>query len=214
VSGCASARHGDSRMSGTIPRSSYNNQGHYSMTSSVFLPRWSVRFALAISLAVILVGCATVPGQYVRMAEPGATLTALTAHPENYREKVVLLGGAIVEEEENAQYLWLRVRNRPLDKEYVPRLPMDNDSAEAGHYWVMMPRQQIPREYRHWARMTVVGRVTGTQRLANEPVLSLLYVRGWGTSAAHDAVWEDSSDPNYVPSVPAGVGGEFSGGGP
>ena len=80
---------------------------------------------------------------------------------------------------------------------------------EACHYWVIMPKQQIPREYRHWAHMTVVGRVTGTQRLVTEAVLLLLYVRDRGTSLVHDAVWEDSFDPNYVPSVPAGVGREF-----
>jgi len=59
--------------------------------------------------------------------------------------------------------------------------------------------------------MTVVGQVTGSQRSATEPVLSLLYVRGWGTNQAHNSVWEKSSDPNYVPSVPAGLGGEFKG---
>lgn len=181
------------------------------MTSYALLQRWSACFALAISLIVVLLGCATVPGQYVQMAEPGATLTALTAHPENYRGKVVLLGGTIVDEEESAQYLWLRVKNRPLDQDYVPHRPMDTGGPEAGHYWVMMPKQQIPREYRHWTRMTVVGRVTGRQRLATEPVLSLLYMRGWGASRVHDAVWSDSSDPNYVPSVPAGIGGEFKG---
>lgn len=181
------------------------------MTPYALLQCWSARVVLAISLAVVLVGCATVPRQYVQMAEPGATLTSLTTHPENYLGKVVLLGGAIVEEEENAPYLWLRVKNRPLDQDYVPHRPVDTGGPEAGHYWVMLPKQQIPREYRHWARMTVVGRVTGTQRLGTEPVLSLLYVRGWGTSRVHDAVWEDSSDPNYVPSVPVGVGGEFGG---
>ena len=57
--------------------------------------------------------------------------------------------------------------------------------------------------------MTVVGRVTGTQRLTTEVVLSLLYVRGWRTSLVHDAIWEDSFDPHYVHSVPAGAGREF-----
>ena len=55
----------------------------------------------------------TLPRQYVQMAEPGATLTELIAHPENYRGKVMLLGSTIVDEEENKQYLWLRVKNRP-----------------------------------------------------------------------------------------------------
>lgn len=94
------------------------------MTSYSPLQRWSARFALAISLTVVLLGCATVPRQYVQMAEPGATLIALIARPENYRGKVVLLGGTIVDEEESAQYLWLRVKNRPLDQDYVPHRPV------------------------------------------------------------------------------------------
>ena len=62
------------------------------MTISALLQRWSARFALVISLTVVLVGCSTVPRQYVKMAEPGVTLTELIAHPDNYRGKVVLLG--------------------------------------------------------------------------------------------------------------------------
>ena len=175
-----------------------------------FLQRWAVHFALAISLTIGLLGCAAVPRQYVTMAEPDATLTALTAYPEKYRGKVVMMGGTIVEEAQHAQYLLLRVKNRPLDEDYVPHRPVDMSGPEAGHYWVMIPNQRIPPAYQQWARMTVVGRVTGTQRLATEPVLLLLYVRGWGISSVHDAVWEDSTDPNYIPSVPAGIGGEFS----
>ena len=192
-------------MSGTPP-----NEGHHAMNLYVFLQRWSAPVALAICLTAALLGCAAVPRQYVTMAEPDATLTALTAYPEKYRGKVVMMGGTIVEAAQNSQYLLLRVKNRPLDEDYVPHRPVDMSGPEAGHYWVMIPNQRIPPTYQQWARMTVVGRVTGTQRLANEPVLSLLYVRGWGISSVHDAVWEDSTDPNYIPSVPAGIGGEFS----
>ena len=182
------------------------------MTISALLQRWSARFARVISLTVVLVGCSTVPRQYVKMAEPGVTLTELIAHPDNYRGKVVLLGGTIADEEATEEYLWLYMKNRPLDQDYVPHRPVDMDGDEAGYYWVMIPKKQTPRAYRDWGRMTVVGQVTGTQRSATEPVLSLLYVRGWGTNQAHHSVWEKSSDPNYVPSVPAGLGGEFKGG--
>jgi starvation-inducible outer membrane lipoprotein len=54
---------------------------------------------MAISMTIFLRGCANVPRQYVRMAEPCTTLIALTAHPEMYRGKVVRLGGATIEEE-------------------------------------------------------------------------------------------------------------------
>ena len=181
------------------------------MIPSTLFQRWPSHVALAISLTAMLVGCSTVPRHYVRMAEPGVTLTELIAHPDNYRGKVVLLGGTIVDEEESGPYLWLYVKNRPLDQDYIPHRPADEDGPEAGYYWVMIPTKQIPHSYRQWGRMTVVGQVTGTQRTATEPVLSLLYVRGWGTNQAHHSVWEKSTDPNYVPSTPAGLGGEYKG---
>lgn len=174
------------------------------MTSYVWLQRWMACFVLAVSMTVWLGGCSAVPRRYVWMAEPGVTLTALTAHPESYVGKVVLLGGTIIEEEENEQYLLLRLKNRPLDQDYMPHRPIDSGGPEAGSYWVMVPKQHSPSNYRNWARTTVAGRVTGTQRFETEPVLVLLYIRGWGTSTHHDGVWE-TIDPNYVPSVPAGI---------
>jgi starvation-inducible outer membrane lipoprotein len=189
-------------MSGTTLRTQ-PNQGHHVMTPYAWLQRWSACFTMAITMTVVLSGCANVPRHYVRMAEPGTTLTALTAHPEMYHGKVVLLGGTILEEEENEQDLWLHVINRPLDQDYIPHRPTDMDGPEAGFYWVVVAKQQLPPQYRQWARMTVVGRVTGTQRY-KEPVLSLLYVRGWGMSSAHHGVWENI-DPTYSPSVPGGL---------
>jgi len=174
------------------------------MTPNAWLQRWSVCFTMAITMTVVLCGCANVPRHYVRMAEPGTTLTALTAHPEMYRGKVVLLGGTIIEEEENEQDLWLHVINRPLDQDYIPHGPADINGPEAGSYWVVATKQQFPRQYRQWARMTVVGRVTGTQRYGTEPVLALLYVRGWGLSSAHHGVWENIN-PNYLPSTPGSI---------
>ena len=89
-------------------------------------------------------GCATVPRQYVQMAEPGVTLTMLTSQPEHYGGKMVPLKGTIVDKEVGAQYLWLRVKNRPLDQDYIPHRPLGTGGPEAGHYWVIMPEQQIP----------------------------------------------------------------------
>jgi starvation-inducible outer membrane lipoprotein len=183
------------------------------MTPYARLQRWSACLTMAITMAVVLWGCASeplanmrlvnVPRHYVRMAEPGTTLTALTAHPEMYRGKVVLLGGMIFEEAETEQYLWLHVSNRPLDQDYIPHRPATMDGPEAGSYWVVVTKQQFPRQYREWARMTVVGQVSGTQ-VSAEPVLSLLYARGWGLSSANHGVWENVN-PGNTPSIPGGI---------
>ena len=176
-------------MSGTTLRTQLN-QGHHVMTPYGWLQRWSGCLTMAITMTVVLSGCANVPRHYVRMAEPGTTLTALTAHPEMYRGKVVLLGGTIIEEE--------------LDQDYKPHRPADMNGPEAGSYWVVVAKQQLPSLYRQWARITVVGQVTGTQRFKTEPVLSLLYVRGWGINEAHHGVWENVN-PNYIFSTPGGI---------
>jgi hypothetical protein len=68
---------------------------------------------------------------------------------------------------------------------------------------VTVAKRQLPPKFRDWGRVTVVGRVTGSQRLQTEPVLTLLYMRGWATSGNH-GVWENIN-PNYVPSVPGGI---------
>jgi hypothetical protein len=37
----------------------------------------------------------------------------------------------------------------------------------------------------------------------------MVYVRGRGMQSAHDGVWEDLVDANYLPSTPAGAIGEL-----
>ena len=161
-----------------------------------------------LALLVILAGCQALPAKYVRQAEPGVTLTALTASPKQYRDKVVILGGVLVKEGEKDGQLWLRLKNRPLDSQYHPHRPVSLDGPEAGHFWVTASsRQHLPSQYPQWARMTVVGRVIGTTN--EEPVLLLMYARGWNNSGSNDDAWETSLDPAYVPSIPEGLHGEF-----
>jgi starvation-inducible outer membrane lipoprotein len=174
------------------------------MTAYGRVPRWTACLTLIATMMVALWGCATLPRRFTWMAEPGVTLTMLSTNPQPYVGKVVLLGGTIMEEEEHDKVLMLRLKNRPLDQDNKPHRPADSGSPEAGSYWVMMSKQQVPPKFRNWARATVVGRVTGTQRYQTEPVLTLLYMRGWGASGDHAGIWENV-DPNYVPSVPGSI---------
>jgi starvation-inducible outer membrane lipoprotein len=155
-------------------------------------------------MTIAVMGCSSVPRRYLWIADPDVTLTMLSQNPQPHVGKVVLLGGTITEEQQNEQFLLLRLKNRPLDQDYKPHRPADIGSTEAGSYWVMVSKQQIPPKYRNWARATVVGRVTGEQRLQREPVLMLLYMRGWGATGGQAGLWENIN-PNYVPSVPGGI---------
>ena len=162
----------------------------------------------SIMLSLVLTACSTLPKKYIEQAEPEVTLTALTASPQQYRDKVVILGGVLVNEREEGGQVWLYLKNRPLDPQYHPHRPVSLDGPEAGHFWVTAAtRQQLPPKYRQWARMTVVGRVIGTTK--QEPILLLMYARGWDYSGQNEDSWEATFDPAYVPSIPEGLHGEF-----
>ena len=161
----------------------------------------------SIVLSVVLTACSALPRKYIEQAEPAATLTALAASPQHYRDKVVILGGVLVNEREEGNQVWLHLKNRPLDPQYRPHRPVSLDGPEAGHFWVTATRQQLPPNYHQWARMTVVGRVIGTTN--QEPVMLLMYARGWDYSGNNEDSWETSFDPAYMPSIPEGLHGEF-----
>ena len=157
---------------------------------------------LALCLAV---GCSPIPRKYLSEAEPGVTLTSLQATSNYYQDKLVILGGTIVEEEMRDGRLWLHVVNRPLDQDYRPQLPPSPNDTEGGSYWVVVGNlQTFPNSYRHWGDMIVVGRVA-VLAPRREPVLKMVYVRGRGSQAEHDGAWEDVFDANYILSVPAGA---------
>jgi starvation-inducible outer membrane lipoprotein len=176
---------------------------------------WFKNFSLWMLILSGLAACHTVPSKYVDQAEPGITLTALTTSPQQFRDKVVILGGVLVKERQDGGRVWLQLKNRPLDGRYQPHRPISLDGPEAGYFWVTAAnREQLPAHYRDWARMTVVGRVIGTTEskpaaIESEPVLMLMYVRGWSTSGNNDDAWEESYDPAYLPTIPQGLNGEF-----
>jgi starvation-inducible outer membrane lipoprotein len=159
-------------------------------------------------LTTVLTACSTLPAKYVEQAEPGVTLTTLTISPQQYHGKVVILGGVLVKEHQEGAQIWLKLKNRPLDAQYQPHRPVSLEGPEAGHFWVTgATPQHLPARYHHWARMTVVGRVVGITN--QEPVLLLMYVRGWDYSGKNEDTWETSIDPAYVPAIPEGLHGEF-----
>ena len=70
------------------------------MTACNYLQPWIVSLVLAASVSVAIGGCAAVPRRYIWIADTDITLTTLSSDPQSYVGKVVLLGGAITEEEE------------------------------------------------------------------------------------------------------------------
>ncbi|HKP01373.1 MAG TPA: Slp family lipoprotein [Nitrospiraceae bacterium] len=165
----------------------------------------SINSMLIIMALCLAVGCSPIPKKYLRNAEPGVTLTSLQGTSSYYEGKLVILGGTIVEEEVRGGQLWFHVVNRPLDRDYRPQLPPSPNDPEGGFYWVVVGnRMNFPDSYRHWGDMLVVGRVIALVP-GKEPVLQMVYVRGRGSQAEHDAAWEDAVAANYILSSPAGA---------
>ncbi len=150
-----------------------------------------------------------IPGEYLKQAEPGVTLTSLSKKRAEYQGKVVILGGVIVAHKSGDNRVWLHIKNRPLDEDYVPHIPITREGPEAGHYWVMVWNKDLPKDYQHWARVTVVGRVLAGQAAHEKDavdeglVLSALYLHGWdkrmGGYGIHE---EDDSGTVRSPSAP------------
>ncbi|MEW6544023.1 MAG: Slp family lipoprotein [Nitrospirota bacterium] len=171
--------------------------------------RRSLPAAILTAAAWLLCACAsTVPPEFVKRAEPGVTLTDLATRPQTYRGKVVILGGVIVDGKEQAGRMWLLLKNRPLDEDYVPHRDVTLRPSESGYYWVLVDLKGLPKAYRSWARVTVVGLVSDVQPLPHEstkggePVLGALYLRGWGYGNEDAGIWEERVDPNYLQSNP------------
>lgn len=172
------------------------------------------RLAALVALAAwSLAACGhPVPKQFVKQAEPGVTLTALVTKPAAYRGKTVILGGVIVEQREEPARIWLLMKNRPLDENYVPHRDVTMVPSESGYYWVIVEKASLPKNYRDWARVTAVGWVTdqkppppdaaARRSVGGEPVLDGLYLKGWGAGDQSLEVWEDKQDPNYISSNP------------
>ena len=174
-----------------------------------------VRSAL-LSLMAGILPCATltacsgdvIPSRYLKEAEPGVTLTALSKKRDEYQGKVVILGGVIVDQKIGDNRVWLHIKNRPLDGDYGPHIPITSEGPEAGTYWVMVWKKDLPRDYQQWARVTIVGRVltgqAGQEKDAVEEglVLSALYLRGWDKRMGGYGIQEDDRGTLRAPSPP------------
>lgn len=171
--------------------------------------------AVLLAGGALTVGCApAVPSRLIKQAEPGVTLTALKAKPSAYRGKTIILGGVIVEQRRDAGRIWLLMKNRPLDADYVPHRDSTMVPTESALYWVIVEQNSLPAHYKEWARVTVVGWVSDAKppkpdsardrSQGGEPVLDGLYLKGWGYGDQGLDVWEDKQDPNYVQSNPLG----------
>ena len=176
---------------------------------------WRRLVLLGCLMVIGLSGCSTtsVPRKFVVQAERGVTLTALKAKPDAYHGKVVILGGVIVEKRVQEGLVWLLMKNRPVDDDFVPHMVVSMDSPEAGFFWVAVHPEGLPKGYEGWARVTVVGQVSdqahphlGSGHGSSDTVLAGMFLRGWGSGwggyGMHEEAWESTRSVNAMMSAP------------
>ena len=146
-----------------------------------------------VAVLVGLFGCVSktspIPSRHLDQIDPTVTFGMLTRQAEAYRGKVVALGGVIM----NARYdqqgrTWMLVRNRPLDSDLEPHIPVSRDDQDS--FWAIVDSKQLTANFKRWARITVIGRVSdespsqlgqlGAESMKRKaPVVVSDYIHGW-----------------------------------
>lgn len=142
--------------------------------------------AVGLNLAACASKASPIPSQYRDRIDQNITYGALRNQPEGYQGKVVALGGVIVNARPDEKgRTWMFVRNRPLDAELEPHIPVSRDEQEA--FWAIVDQQQLKANFKMWARITVIGRVSNESpaqlgaewKKGKEPVVETLFLHGW-----------------------------------
>jgi starvation-inducible outer membrane lipoprotein len=145
---------------------------------------------LAMVMMSGLPGCVSktspIPSQYREQIDQTVTFGMLSRQSENYRGKVVALGGVIVNARNDSRgRTWMFVRNRPLDADLEPHIPVSRDEQDA--FWAIVDPQKFSMNLKIWARITVIGSVSDESpselglewKKGKQPIISALYLHGW-----------------------------------
>ncbi len=154
---------------------------------------------------VCLPGCASktspIPSQYLNQLDPNITYGMLSRQSEAHQGKVVALGGVIVSARYDQQgRTWMFVRNRPLDADLEPHLPVSRDEQDA--FWAIVDQQQLKMNFKMWSRITVVGRVSNESpsqlgaewKKGKEPVVTALFLHGWEGLGSYSPAFKNETD--------------------
>lgn len=160
---------------------------------------------LGLLVIAVVPGCASkatpIPSQYRDKVDQNITYGALRKQPEGYEGKVVALGGVIV----NARYdekgrTWMYIRNRPLDSDFEPHLPVSRDEQDA--FWAIVDQQQLKMNFKIWTRITVIGRVSNESpsqlgaewKKGKEPVVETFFLHGWEGLGSYSPGFKNAVD--------------------
>jgi outer membrane lipoprotein len=111
-------------------------------------------------LAFLLSACAPVISrQLMEQVDRGLAYSSLAARPEEFKEKIVMLGGTIVQTVPKPKQTEIEVVQKPISSGGEPYL---TDQSE-GRYLVVVDRFLDPAVYRSGRDVTVAGAVKGSE---------------------------------------------------
>lgn len=128
---------------------------------------------------LLLTSCATIPSEYTKQADQDLTLADAKRAPEQFRGKILLLGGTVSERTDLPDRTQIRIYEHQVDSRYSPRL----GGPSEGEFLVVVRPPVNPAHYPPGELVTVVGKLTGVEPVAGReplPSFDALYLRSWG----------------------------------
>lgn len=111
---------------------------------------------LLIMMLILLTGCAGISPGVQQQAGPPVDFAALSAHPEQYQGRLVILGGEVMQIQPSGKGSLMTVSQRELDKlyEYKP-VPSGGNFVVESDEWLS------PSTYQPKSTVKVAGEVVG-----------------------------------------------------
>lgn len=117
-------------------------------------------YALVVSMALLLIGCASVPQAVDQpVSEPELSLVAVQKAPDQYRGQTVRWGGSVVKVVNNSGGSQLEVLARPLQTSSRP----SETGASPGRFIIASDDFLDPEVFKSGTLVTVLGEVAGVQ---------------------------------------------------
>lgn len=116
------------------------------------------RLLLLMGLMPALLACAPAfSRQSLNQVETNISFQALLQDPEQYRDRIVMFGGEIIQTRAEANETWVEVLQKPLDWD---NRPQDAD-VSYGRFFIQFQGFQDPAIYAPGRKITVIGEVQG-----------------------------------------------------
>ncbi len=119
------------------------------------------RLILFFAITSFLAGCAHVVSQDLRdQAEEGTPLSMIFSNPDNYKGKVIILGGTIVSSFNKQDRIYIEVLEKPLEhRGILEHTDLSNDTL--GSFFILLEGYRNTDMFYRDRRIIVAGEVMG-----------------------------------------------------